>query len=154
MPDWSFPGFHLRGGVRLPMVHHFFEMEWYLIWHRLCVKLMVRALAFRGIYVSPLALSFTSMLYAYPWAISEVTPLNNPAFYADHIDLSWSTDIHMMLGSSCCSFPLRTVAANKCSCGDQQQQQMGAFYYTKPMLSQLPARWDSMNLIRILIVLL
>ena len=28
----------------------------------------------------------------------------------------------------------------KCSCGDQEQQQMGACYYTKPILSQLPAR--------------
>ena len=31
----------------------------------------------------------------------------------------------MVLTPSGCSFPLGTVAANKCSCGDQQQQQMG-----------------------------
>ena len=39
----------------------------------------------------------------------------------------------MVLGSSSCSFPLGTLAANKCSCGDQQQQQMGACYYAKQM---------------------
>ena len=34
--------------------------------------------------------------------------------------------VHMVLAPSGCSFPLDTVAANKCSCGDQQQQQMRA----------------------------
>ena len=37
----------------------------------------------------------------------------------------------MVLGSTGCSFPLGTVAANKCSCSDQQQQQMGTCYYAK-----------------------
>ena len=55
-----------------------------------------------------------------------------------HINLSSSTDIHMVLGSSGCSFPLGILAANKCRCGNQQQQQMGACYYTKPIFPNCP----------------
>ena len=50
---WSFPGFHLRGIVRLRMVHHFFEMEWYLRWHRLCVMLLGSYISIQGYLCKP-----------------------------------------------------------------------------------------------------